>query len=82
MLVVSLCKPVIHKFKILGGGNLNIINQWEELQKGGGPNFDILVGEAKKKGGGRGGERNFWLKFNVGILEEITKLTKLHFERY
>ena len=54
MLVVSLCKPVIHKFKILGGGNLNIINQWEELQKGGGPNFDILVGEAKKKGGGEG----------------------------
>ena len=34
MLVVSLCKPVICKLKILGVGNLNIINQWGEPQKG------------------------------------------------
>ena len=35
MLVVSLCKPVIHKLKILGRwGELKIINQWEEPQKG------------------------------------------------
>ena len=26
MLEVSLCKPVMHKLKILGGENLNIIN--------------------------------------------------------
>ena len=36
VLVVSLCKPVIHKLKILGGGNLNIINQWGNHKKGGG----------------------------------------------
>ena len=41
MLVVSFCKPVIQKLKILGGGNLNIINQLGE------PNFEISVGEAK-----------------------------------
>ena len=35
MLEVSLCKPVICKLKILGVGNLNIINQWGEPQKGG-----------------------------------------------
>ena len=34
MLVVSLCKPVICKLRILGVGNLNIINQWGEPQKG------------------------------------------------
>ena len=33
MLVVSLCKPVICKLKILGVGNLNIINQWGEPRK-------------------------------------------------
>ena len=35
MLVVSLCKPVICKLKSLGAGNLSIINQWGEPQKGG-----------------------------------------------
>ena len=35
MLVVSFCKPVIHKLKILGRwGDLKIINQWEEPQEG------------------------------------------------
>ena len=37
----------IHKFKILGGGNLNIINQWGEPQKKGEPNFEISVGGSK-----------------------------------
>ena len=36
------------------GRNLNIINKWGEPQKGGEPNFEISVGEAKKKKGGGG----------------------------
>ena len=47
MLVVSLCKPVICKLKILGVGNLNIINQWGEPQKGGTKFWNFRVGEAK-----------------------------------
>ena len=34
VLVVSLCKPVIHKLKILVRGNLNIVNQWGNHRKG------------------------------------------------
>ena len=51
MLVVSLCKPVICKLKILGVGNLNIINQWWEQQKGGTKFWNFSRG--KQKGGNR-----------------------------
>ena len=58
VLVVSLCKPVIQKLKILKGGSLNIINQWgnQKTGRGGrGANFEISV-----RGGGdkRGGDTN------------------------
>ena len=51
MLVVSLCKPVICKLKILGVGNLHIINQWGEPQKGGTKFWNFSVGS--KRGGTR-----------------------------
>ena len=55
MLVVSLCKPVICKLKILGGREtLIIINQWREPQKWG-ANFKISEGEAKLGEGGKEG---------------------------
>ena len=57
MLVVSLRKQVIHKLKILGGGNLNIINLWGNRKKGE-PNLKSQNGEAK------GGRHDFWLKFS------------------
>ena len=38
----------MHELKILGGGNLNIKNQWGEPQKKGEANFEILLGEAKR----------------------------------
>ena len=50
VLVVNLCKPVIHKLKILSRGNLNIINQWGEPQKLGQQNFEISVGGSKRGG--------------------------------
>ena len=37
----------IHKFKMWGGGNLNIINQWGDPQKKGEPNCEISVGGSK-----------------------------------
>ena len=50
VLVVSLWKPVIHKLKTLGEENfINIINQWGEPQKGGGPNFEISVVGGKRE---------------------------------
>ena len=59
VLVVSLCKPVIHNLNFFGG-NLNIINQWGELQKRGNQILKVQWREAK------GGEHNFWLKFSRG----------------
>ena len=61
LLVVSLCRPVIHKLKPLGRGNWNILNQWAEATKRGEPNFKISV-EGSKIGEGHG----FWLKFSGG----------------
>ena len=61
MLVVSLCRPVIHKLKPLSRGNWNILNQWAEATKRGEPNFKISV-EGSKIGEGHG----FWLKFSGG----------------
>ena len=50
------------------GGNLNIINQWGEPQKGGSQILKFQWGE--EKGGGEGGH-DFWHKFSGGeILEE------------
>ena len=43
MLVTSLWQTVIHKWKVLGRGNLNIINH----HKKGEPNFEISVGKQK-----------------------------------
>ena len=39
----------MHKLKILGEGNLNLINQWGggTTKRVGRPNFEISVGEAK-----------------------------------
>ena len=51
MLVVSLCKPVIHKLKILGWGR--------KLE-----HYKSMV-ETTKKGGGRGGGAKF-RNFNAG----------------
>ena len=65
MLVVSFCKPVMHKLKILGEGNLNLINQWGgDHKKGGETKFWNFSGGSKR------GEQDFWLKFSGGILEE------------
>ena len=62
MLVVSLCKPVTHKLKMLGGGgNLNIINQWGEPQKGGTKFWNF---------NGGGGGMTFYSNLGGGILEE------------
>ena len=52
-----MCKPVIYKLKILGGGNLNIINLWGKPQEKGEPNFWSSVGGSKRRG-----EHDFWLK--------------------
>ena len=46
MLVTSLCQTVIHKLKVLGGRNLNIINHCGNHKKGE-PNFEISVGKQK-----------------------------------
>ena len=58
MFVVSLRKTVVCKLKILGVGNLNIINQWGEPQKVGNQILKFQWGKAK------GVEHSFWLKFN------------------
>ena len=48
VLVVTLCKPVVYKVKILMEENLNIINQWGKPQKReGASNLDISVGGSK-----------------------------------
>ena len=60
MLVVSLCKPVVRKLKILDGGNLNIINLWGNRKKGGTKFWNLNGGEVK------GGRHDFWLKFSKG----------------
>ena len=66
MLVVSLCKPVIYKLKILGGGNLNIINQWGNHKKGGVDQILKFQWGGAKGGGGMISDSNL-----VGrILEE------------
>ena len=49
MLVVSLCKPVICKSKILGVGNLNY-KSMRGTTKRRAPNFEISVGESKRGG--------------------------------
>ena len=46
----------MYKLKILSGGNLNIINQWWKLQKGGNQIFKVQWEKQKGGGGGGGGE--------------------------
>ena len=46
MSVTSLRQTVIHKLKVLGGENLNIINHWGNHKKGE-LNFEISVGKQK-----------------------------------
>ena len=50
MLEVHLCKPGRYKLKILGGGNLNIINQQGEPQKGGTKFLKFSRGKQLEKG--------------------------------
>ena len=51
VLVVSLCKPVIHKLKILDGKKLEYEKSIREgAQKWGKPNFEISVEEGAKGG--------------------------------
>ena len=65
VLAVSLSK-VLHKLKILGGGDLNRINQWGGTAKKRGPDFEISARGSKRRG-----RHDFWLKFSRGkILEE------------
>ena len=65
VLVVSLCKPVIQKSKLLGGGNLKIINQLGEPQKVGKQmlKFQWGMGGGEQTGRGR---QEFGLKFSGG----------------
>ena len=51
MLVVSLCKPVIHKLKILSGGKLEYYKSMREPQKGGNQTLKFQWGEAEGGGG-------------------------------
>ena len=53
VLVASLCKPVIHKLKVLGGEKLEYYKAVGGTTKRGEPNFEVTVGEAK------GGENDF-----------------------
>ena len=48
MLVVSFCKPVVHKLKILGGENLNIMNQWGDHEKEGNQFWNSNGGKQKE----------------------------------
>ena len=48
MLEVSLFKSVLHKLKILGGGNLNSVKQWGEPQKGGTKFWNFSEGKQKR----------------------------------
>ena len=65
MLVVSLCKPVIRKLKILGGGKLGYYRSMGGTTKRRGePNFEISVGERKR------GNTLFDSNLAGGILEE------------
>ena len=57
MLEVSLFKSVLHKLKILGGGNLNSVKQWGEPQK---QILKFQWGEAKE------GRHDFSVKFSGG----------------
>ena len=49
VLLASLCKPVIHKLNILGGGKLQYHKPMRETtKKGWGANFEISVGGTKE----------------------------------
>ena len=85
MLVVSLCKPVIHKLKILGWGRkLEHYKSMVETTKkgggGGGANFEISM---------RGGAKGQYAIFDPNLVREnlggnyafamITSLPEFHF---
>ena len=56
MLVVSLCKPVLHNLKTLGGAKLehykSMMSMGETTKRGGKPNFEFSVGRKQKGGTG------------------------------
>ena len=58
----------MYKLKILSGGNLNIINQWWKLQKGGNQIFKVQW--EKQKGGGRGGDGRGDIIFDLNLVGE------------
>ena len=48
VLVVSFCKPVIHKLKILGGGGLEYYKLMWGTTRREKPNFELSMGKAKR----------------------------------
>ena len=66
-----MCKTAIYKLKILGGGDLNVINQWGEPEKGVDQIFKVQWAEAK----GAGGITIFDLNLVGGKILEETMLT-------
>ena len=65
MLVVSLCKPVIRKLKMLGGGKLEYCKSMGRITKKGGTKFWDFSGEKQKEG-----DTIFDSNLAGGILEE------------
>ena len=53
--MVGFCKPDIQKLKSLGGGKLEYYKPIGPTTRKGEPNFEISVGEEKKKRGRGGG---------------------------
>ena len=65
VLVISLCKSVIHKLKMLGWVKIEYYKSMRGNHKRGGANFEISVG------GSNIGAHDFWLIFSGGkFLEE------------
>ena len=64
MLVVSMCKPVIHKLKILGVEKLEYYKSMGNHKKRGTKFWNFSGLEAKKGG------QDFWLEFSGGNIGE------------
>ena len=79
MIVVSLCKPVIHKLKSLGRGKLEYYKSLGEPQKGGSQISQVQWGGKQKQGGGAtifysnlaGGNYAFSLPSMEGLCHQI-----------
>ena len=59
--MVSLCKPVIYKLKILGGGKREYYKSMGEPQQGRSIFWDSIGGGSKR------GRQDFWLKSSVCV---------------